>query len=67
MSTMSTEQTQRARREAADRVEYRRKIEKHLRIQNGTEPSLAERGRVLAEGIVTGLLLGSFVRSIRNR
>ena len=46
------------RREYADLIEQRRKIEKSVRVANGVEPSLGTKTKRLAEAVVTGILLG---------
>lgn len=48
---------QQERRERADSVQTRRRLERDYRIRNGLEPSLGTKGRNLMEAFVTGLAL----------
>jgi hypothetical protein len=63
---MSAEQTNRDRREYADLVEERRRLEHDVAMRTGTLASPGERGKRLVEGLVTGVLLAELWSALRS-
>ena len=58
--------TNEERRRYNDVVQERNRLERARRIEDGTEPTTGSRLLNIAEGLVTGILLGEFIDAMRD-